>query len=162
MKEQEFQGEVSSVIIDLLKTMGIGEVKVDVFSFQDQGHDVIMFSVTVDRKDSKLLIGQRGVGLFSFQHLLQMIARRKFGDHPHFAVDVNRYWKEKREHLRRDAEEAAHEAVSTGRPVVMRPMFPYERKIVHAVLAGSDRVETESSGKGEDRRVVVKMKSVLS
>jgi spoIIIJ-associated protein len=162
MNEKDFQSGIVSVITEILKMMGVSEVKIDSYSFQDQGYDSVMFSVEVDRGDSKLLRGQRGVGLFSLQHIVQMIARSKFGEHPRFAIDVNGYWKEKRDHLRRDAEEAAHEAVSTGRPVSMRPMFPYERKVVHAVLADNDRVETESLGRGEDRRVIVKMKSVLS
>lgn len=162
MAEKEFQNVMSETIIELLSIMGINEAKVDIFAGREGGRETVMFSITVDRKDSKMLIGQHGVALFSFQHLLQMIARRKFGDHTDFSVDVNRYWKEKRAHLRRDAEEAAHEVVATGRPVAMRPMLPYERKVVHAVLAENERVETGSIGKGEERKVVVKPKAVFS
>jgi len=162
MAEHEFQNMVSSTIVEILGTMGIDDVKVDIFSGRDGGRESLTFSVTVDRKDSKMLIGQHGVALFSLQHLLQMIVRRKTSESVDFSVDVNRYWKEKREHLRRDSEDAACEAVATGRPVPMRPMLPYERKIVHAVLSGNDRVETGSIGKGEERRVVVKPKAVFA
>lgn len=153
---------MSETIIKLMEVMGVENPKVDVFSGADGNRESVTFSVTVDRKDSKMLIGQHGVALFSFQHLLQMIARRTFKNPTDFSVDINRYWKEKRAHLRRDAEEAAHEAVATGRPVSMRPMLPYERKVVHAVLSENDRVETGSVGKGEERKVVVKPKAVFS
>ena len=91
-----------------------------------------------------------------------MIARRKSNVSIDFSVDVNRYWKEKREHLRRDAEDAARECISTGRPVSLRAMLPYERKIVHAALAENERVETGSVGRGEERKVVVKPRAVFS
>lgn len=162
MAEHEFQDMMSSTIIEMLGTMGVEDVNLDIFSGREGGRESVTFSVTVDKRDSKMLIGQHGVALFSLQHLLQMIARRKSRETVDFSVDVNRYWKEKREHLRRDSEDAAREAVATGRPVSMRPMLPYERKIVHAALAGNDRVETGSVGKGEERKVVVKPKSVFS
>jgi spoIIIJ-associated protein len=162
MAEREFQEKMSATVAELLVIMGVENAKVDVLSSRDAAGESLMFSVTVDRHDSKMLIGQHGVALFSFQHLLQMIARRKYKNAVDFSVDVNRYWKEKRAHLRRDAEDAAHEVVATGRPVSMRPMLPYERKVVHAVLAVNDRVETGSIGKGEERKVVVKPKAVFS
>ncbi|NTW15774.1 MAG: hypothetical protein HGA38_05450 [Candidatus Moranbacteria bacterium] len=161
MNEREFQEAVSSTIREILETMGIRDAKIDVYAGSGD-REPVMFSVTVDRSDSKVLIGQRGVGLFSFQHLIQTIVRRKYREHADFGIDVNRYWKEKKRHLRHDAEDAAHEAVATGRPIQMRPMSSYERKVVHAVLSASERVETGSVGKGEDRRVVVKPKAVFS
>ncbi|HWQ60362.1 MAG TPA: R3H domain-containing nucleic acid-binding protein [Candidatus Fimivivens sp.] len=152
----------AGIIEDVLRSMGVEGAKVDVSAVSDGGKESSLFSITVDRKDSKILIGQHGVGLFSFQHLIQTIIRRKTGASPDFSVDVNRYWREKRSLLRRDAEEAARDAVATGRPVSMRPMLPYERKIVHAALSENARVETGSIGKGEDRKVVVKPKAVFS
>ncbi|NTW13852.1 MAG: hypothetical protein HGA31_02350 [Candidatus Moranbacteria bacterium] len=83
-------------------------------------------------------------------------------DYETFSVDVNDYWKDKIRLLRRDAEEAAHQVIASGRPVQLRPMFSYERKIVHSVLADNERVETESSGRGEERKVIVKPKAVFS
>lgn len=160
MNDQEYQGAVSTLISETLSAMGIGDAKVEVFAGRDE-RETLTFSVTVDRSDSKVLIGQHGVGLFSFQHLIQTIIRRKYRNHTDFSIDVNRYWKEKKGHLRRDAEEAAREAVATGRPVALRPMSSYERKVVHAVLADHERVETESIGKGESRKVVVRPKAVF-
>jgi len=162
MAEYEFKDGMSAMIVGILETLGIDDAKVDAVTGNVGGRDVTTFSITVDKRDSKILIGQHGVALFSLQHLLQTIARRKFTDVSDFTVDVNRYWKEKRELLRRDAEEAARVAVSTGRPVPMRPMFSYERKIIHAVLAENDHVETGSIGSGEERKVVVKPKAVFS
>jgi spoIIIJ-associated protein len=162
MAEKAFQEKMTETIIELLGIMGVEGARVDVSPMRGSVGESLMFSITVDRNDSKMLIGQHGVALFSFQHLLQMIARRRHGNTIEFSVDVNRYWKEKCVHLRRDAEETAHTVVATGRPVSMRPMLPHERKVIHAVLAGNVRVETGSVGKGEERKVIVKPKAVFS
>ncbi len=162
MAELEFQSMMVSTIREILELMGVHDATVDVFSDKEGAREALIFSITVDRSESKILIGQHGVALFSLQHLLHMIARRKSNVSIDFSVDVNRYWKEKREHLRRDAEDAARECISTGRPVSLRAMLPYERKIVHATLAENERVETGSVGRGEERKVVVKPRAVFS
>ncbi|NTW75342.1 MAG: hypothetical protein HGB34_00330 [Candidatus Moranbacteria bacterium] len=162
MAEPRFQEWMTEMVRELLGILGVDDMRIEVFPSREDEKETLTFFVTVDRRDSKMLIGQYGVALFSIQYLLQMIARRRFDEVPDFFVDINRYWKEKKAHLRRDAEDAAHEAVATGRPVSMRPMLSYERKVVHAVLSGSERVETESIGKGEGRKVVVKPKAVFS
>jgi spoIIIJ-associated protein len=162
MEGNAYQEQLVVSIIEVLKTLGVNDAKVECIIGKGEPQDEgVTFSITVDKRDSRILIGQHGVALFSLQHIIQVMARKKFGMVSSISVDVNRYWKEKKELLRRDAEAAAHEAVSTGRPVPMRPMFSYERKIVHAALTLNDRVETGSIGNGEERKVIVKPKAVF-
>jgi predicted RNA-binding protein Jag len=149
---QNLQEVVRELIQSLFSSLGVEQVEVSMFSGREGIREAFVASISVPKSDSKILIGQHGVGLSSIQHLLQTMAKQKAGDrYESFSIDINHYWKDKYRHLRRDAEEAAHEVVSTGRPVQMRPMFSYERKIV----------ETESSGHGEERRVTVKPASLL-
>ena len=54
------------------------------------------------------------------------------------------------------AKSLAEEALMERRAIVMRPMSPYERRIVHMELADRKDVITESVGEGEERRVIVK------
>jgi spoIIIJ-associated protein len=162
MSERNFQDIVSTLIRELFIHLGVASVDVSVFSGRPGIREAFMFAVTVPKSDSKILIGQHGVTLSSIQHLLQTMAKQAAGsDYQTFSVDVNEYWKDKARLLRRDAEEAAHQVVVSGRPVQLRPMYAYERKIVHSVLAEDERVQTESSGHGEERKVIVKPKSVF-
>ena len=53
------------------------------------------------------------------------------------------------------AENAARRAVSQDKKIALRPMTPYERRIIHITLRDNPEVETHSEGEGHGRRVVV-------
>ncbi len=161
MEEGNIQSIVSKTAEELFSAMGIDGVSVEIRSGKPGLKESFVCAVSVNRDDSKILIGAHGVTLYAIQHLLQVILKKKSDIRESFSVDINNYWKEKYRLLEQDAEEAAHEAISTGRPVNLRPMLPYERKIVHSALSSNTRVETESSGRGEARRVIVKPASIL-
>lgn len=111
--------------------------------------------ITVE-EGSKLLIGQHGVALSALQYIVRSVVTRKLQERIDILVDVNGYWEEKRPLLEREALSAEEEVLRTGHPTILRPMLPYERKVVHTFLVERAKVTTESSGHGEDRKVIVK------
>ena len=70
-------------------------------------------------------------------------------------VDVEGYKARQRQKIEDIALNAADKAVDQDRSIKLRPMTPYERRIVHIALRDDDRVETVSEGEGRARRVVV-------
>ena len=62
------------------------------------------------------------------------------------------------EALRRLAMRMANRAVKTGRRVVLEPMNPYERRILHASLQGHPQVTTHSEGEEPNRRIIITLK----
>ena len=70
-------------------------------------------------------------------------------------VDADGYRQRRAETLQADAEEAAEEALRTGRPVELEPMPAAERRIVHEFLRELGGVETHSEGDEPERRLVV-------
>ena len=50
----------------------------------------------------------------------------------------------------------AEKAINEKREVIMRPMSPYERRLVHMELSGNEKIKTESIGEGEERQVVIR------
>jgi len=84
------------------------------------------------------------------------MARRKMEEKKNFSIDVNDYSRQKINSLGDLARNMARQAISDKRPVVLRPMSAYERRIVHMELAGNDQVKTESIGEGEERKIVIK------
>jgi spoIIIJ-associated protein len=50
----------------------------------------------------------------------------------------------------------AKQSLEENRVITLRPMSPYERRLVHMELAENEKIKTESTGEGEDRRVVIK------
>lgn len=160
MEEKDVHVFAVKTTEDLLRRMGF-DVKVHVQESAGGDHEPFVCMITAPREDSKLLIGQYGANLSALQYLIQHLSRREHHEMPSFLIDVNRYWKEKKSLLEQDALDAAHKVLSTGRPVLLRPMVAYERKIIHTTLAKNTHVETESSGSGDERKVIVKPSSLI-
>jgi spoIIIJ-associated protein len=112
---------------------------------------------TLDGDDLGLFIGRHGQTIDAVQHLAFKAATR---DRPpssgvRVVVDAAGY-RERREHvLHRQAEEAADDAVRSGRPVALDAMSATERKVVHEHLKDRPDVETYSEGTEPDRHLVV-------
>ena len=70
-------------------------------------------------------------------------------------VDVEGYKSRQRQKLESIARSAANRAAGQSRSIKLRPMTPYERRIVHITLRDDDRVETASEGEGSARHVVI-------
>ena len=146
-KQQIIQTEVEN----LLQKMGFS-AKIQATIIGETNYSV---QITVE-EGSKLLIGQHGVALSALQYIVRSILTRKLHERAEVLVDVNGYWEEKRPLLEREALSAEEEVLRTGHPAILRPMLSYERKVVHTFLVNRAKVTTESSGHGEDRKVIVK------
>lgn len=135
---------------DILKYFNIGEVTIDEYE-GDEGE--LILDITGD--DLAVLIGRHGRTLDSLQFLISAITSRKVGYRYPIVVDVEGYKNRQRQKLESIAQNAADKAVSQDRSIKLRPMKPYERRIIHITLRNDDRVETMSEGEGRARRVVV-------
>ncbi len=120
------------------------------------GKEKETYICNIKTQESNYLIGQHGINLQSLQHIARILIRKKIQDKINFIIDVNSYRTEKNESITKLAGTLAEEAIREKRVVVLRPMSPYERRIVHLELSKDERIKTESIGEGEDRRVVIK------
>jgi spoIIIJ-associated protein len=107
--------------------------------------------------DLGLFIGRHGSTIDAVQHLAFKAATR---DVPPSAgmrvvVDAAGYRERREQALQRQADEAAADAVDSGRPVALDAMSATERKVVHEYLKDRDDVETYSEGTEPDRHLVV-------
>jgi spoIIIJ-associated protein len=102
-----------------------------------------------------LFIGRRGQTIDAVQHLAQRIV---FPDGPapvRVVIDANGYRERRAETLRADADDAADDAVRTGRAVELDPLPSFERRIVHEHLRERGDVSTHSEGDEPDRYLVI-------
>lgn len=135
---------------DILKYFNVGEVTIDEYE-GDEGE--LILDITGD--DLAVLIGQHGRTLDALQFVVSAITVRSMGFRYPVIVDVEGYKSRQREKLESIARSTANKAASQHRSVKMRPMTPYERRIVHIALRDDDRVDTASEGEGSARHVVV-------
>ena len=137
-------------IQDILKYFDVGEVSIEEYE-GDEGE--LILDITGD--DLAVLIGRHGRTLDALQFLISSITSRIVGHRYPIVVDVEGYKARQRQKIEDIALNAADKAVDQDRSIKLRPMTPYERRIVHITLRGDERVETISEGEGRARRVVV-------
>lgn len=148
---------VKDAIEELLSKMGFsGKVTV----LQEQEDEGITCEIATN-EDSNFLIGQHGVNLQALQHLVRLIVRKHVPEKIRFTLDVNGYRKQKNLSIAQLAQQAAQDAVSQGRAIMMQPMSTYERRLVHLELSKNSAVVTESIGEGESRKIVIKPASMI-
>lgn len=145
--------ELKETMSELISKMGFsGEVEIK----KTEEEEKETYVCDIETKESNFLIGQYGVNLQSLQHIARLVIRKKIKERINFIIDVNSYRMEKNDSVIKLARSLADEAIREKRAVVLRPMAPYERRIVHLELSKNDKIKTESIGEGEDRRVVIK------
>lgn len=135
---------------DILKYFNVGEVTIDEYEGDERE---LILDITGD--DLAILIGRHGRTLDALQFVVSAITVRSMGFRYPVIVDVEGYKSRQREKLESIARSTANKAASQHRSVKMRPMTPYERRIVHIALRDDDRVDTASEGEGSARHVVV-------
>lgn len=135
---------------DILKHFNVGEVTIDEYEGEE---GELILDITGD--DLAVLIGRHGKTLDALQFLVSAITVRTIGYRYPIVIDVEGYKSRQRKKLESIAHSSANKAASQHRSVKLRPMTPYERRIVHIALREDDRVETVSEGEGSARHVVV-------
>jgi spoIIIJ-associated protein len=154
-QENNIKGIIKETVQELVGKMGF-VVEVQIEEAKSAGEEAETIVCNIKTEESNFLIGQYGVNLQSLQHIARLLARKKTEERFNFIVDVNSYRQEKNGSIGKMAREMAEQALQERRAVVLRPMTPYERRIVHLELANNSDIKTESIGEGEERRVVIK------
>ena len=108
--------------------------------------------------DMGILIGKRGQTLDSLQYLTSLVVNKGRQGYIRVKLDTEDYRRRRKETLENLARGIAYKVKKTRKPVVLEPMNPYERRIIHSALQGNRYVETISEGEEPYRHVVVKLK----
>ena len=106
-----------------------------------------------------VLIGKRGQTLDSIQYLVSLVVNK--GNSPYISIllDTENYRQRRKETLESLAYNLAKKVKQTKRNVVLEPMNPYERRIIHSSLQNDRYVTTYSEGEEPYRNVVITLKS---
>jgi len=107
-----------------------------------------------------ILIGRRGDTLDALQYLTNLAVARKLSERVRVIVDVEGYRLRREETLVRLANRLAEKVKKTGMRIVLEPMNPHERRIIHTSLQDEARISTFSEGDDLNRHVVISLKRV--
>ena len=115
--------------------------------------------ITVDGEGAGLLIGHHGETLDSLQYLANLAANKKIKGEKHdyvkVTLDIEGYRAKREETLRALARRMAAKVVKYKKSVMLEPMNPYERRIIHSEVQHVAGVSTNSIGSENNRRVVM-------
>jgi len=111
-------------------------------------------SVSVSGGDLRSLVGRDGEVLDALQELTRLAVYRETGERSRLMLDIDGHRAARRAELVKLAEEAVDQVKETGERVALAAMSPFERKVVHDVVAEAG-LGSESEGLEDARHVVV-------
>jgi spoIIIJ-associated protein len=150
----EEQGEIAADFLEgLLSRMGL-TAGVEL-NFEDGTMYVDILGTDPDDEDMGLLIGRHGQTLEALQELTRMAVIHRTGLRSRVVVDVEDYKKRQRDRLEARAREIAKRVARSGQEEELEPMNPYERKLVHDVVAAVEGATSSSRGEEPERFVVI-------
>lgn len=131
------------------------------------GYDVVIENITRERKnlvvrlssiDSPIVIGKHGKNLDALQLLANTFVSNKGFPYVRVLLDCENYRVRREESLVRLAYETADKVAMYRRSILLEPMNPYERRLIHTTLNDVSDIETKSEGEGVYRRVRVSLR----
>ncbi len=111
--------------------------------------------LSVYGSDLKNAIGRNGKNIEAIEHIINLIGKRKKLILKSISIDIKDYKKKRVEEIKRVALKMAKKAAFEGKKIMLRPMKPYERKIIHDVLSEDKTVITKSKNKEPYRRITI-------
>ncbi|OBZ08284.1 protein jag [Bacillus sp. FJAT-27264] len=148
--EEAYQQAVR-FIVDVAKSMGL-TVEVEIVHAKEST------TLQISGPDLGLVIGRRGQTLDALQYLANIVANRYSDSFIRLVLDAENFRERRKKTLEELADRLAGRVIRTRKEVVLEPMSPQERKIIHSRLQDHKQVNTLSKGDEPNRRVVITLK----
>ncbi len=143
-------GELTSEVLKgILTKMGIDG---DIRDLKEGENKVY---IELESKYSGLIIGKRGKTLEALQFIVNLIVNHQTKTEKKIILDIEAYRAKRERALRKMSREIAVKVIRTGKPWVLEPMNPFERRLIHLTLQNDSRVITKSEGQGIYRKVKI-------
>lgn len=149
-KKDSFEDIIQEFLEQLFRLMGI-EAVVDM-EYNDEEKTM---DINLTGPEMGVLIGKRGQTLDALQKIVQSVVNKNSEEFIRVKVDTENYRARRRDTLENLARNIAYKVKRTKKSVVLEPMNPYERRIIHSTLQNDKYVSTRSEGEEPFRRVVI-------
>lgn len=152
-EEVELAAEVVDAILQILDIDAGIDIREPETAGDGLGGSLAVIDISGD--DLGMLIGRRGESLMAFQYVVNLVVTRRHPGRGGVTLDVEGYRRRREDQLLALAERMADLVREHGDPITLEPMPPAERRLVHLALADDPELETNSTGEGESRKVVI-------
>ncbi len=137
------------VLSTTTKLMGF-DVAMDLREDQD-----VLFAELTPRDSPGLLVGRGGECLQALQHLSARMLGMRLGSKARIVLDIAGYRKRRSDSLARKARRLAEQVKSTGREVILDPLWAADRRVIHLALKDDPAVTTQACGEGPCKRITI-------
>jgi spoIIIJ-associated protein len=147
--QNEFEQKMEAFIQELIQHMGYSS-KVSIL-FREESK----LGLKIDSEHSSILIGKKGKNLDALQLLANIYAGRLGREHTRIILDTENYRIRREESLVRLAYTVADRVRESRSSILLEPMNPFDRRLIHTTLNDISDVETKSEGDGLYKQVRV-------
>ncbi|WP_027728308.1 RNA-binding cell elongation regulator Jag/EloR [Treponema sp. C6A8] len=154
LPQGEFEQKLVEFISSIVEKMGY-DIKVSV-SYREEKK----IGVRLESSHSSILIGRKGKNLDALQLLVNIYAGRLGHEEVRVILDTENYRIRREETLVRLAYTTADKVRSSHKSILLEPMNPFERRLIHTTLNDIPDVDTKSEGEGVYKQVRVLYKGI--
>ena len=151
--KDSIDGNAEAFLQDVFRSMNM-----DVKIYSEFNEEERTLNIDLQGDDMGILIGKRGQTLDSLQYLTSLVVNKNSDDYIRVKLDIENYRERREDSLENLARSCAAKVKKTRRPIVLEPMNPYERRIIHSCLQSDRNVITSSEGEEPYRHVVISLK----
>ena len=152
LPQDEFEQKLVDFVKQVIERMGY-EVAVEVMFREDK-----KIGIKLTSESSSILIGRKGKNLDALQLLANVYAGHLGREDVRVILDTENYRVRREENLVHLAYTTADKVRSTRASVLLEPMNPFERRLIHTTLNDFADIETKSEGEGLYKQVRVMYK----
>lgn len=145
----DFETKMTLWTAEVVEKMGY-PAKVSVLFREDK-----KIGLKIETDNTSMIIGKKGKNIDALQLLANVYAGTLGREDVKVILDSENYRIRREESLVRIAYESAEQVRRTGRSILLEPMNPFERRIVHTTLNDIVDIETKSEGEGLYKQVRV-------
>lgn len=149
--KSSIEDKAKKYLSDILGAMGV-EATIE----YEKKEDSLVYNISGE--DMALVIGRRGQTLDSLQYLISLVVNKDSDQYTRVVLDTENYRHKREASLEKLANKLAYKVKKTRKEVMLEPMNPYERRIIHASLQNNKFVSTRSEGEEPNRKVVIFLK----
>ena len=154
LPQGEFEQKLIEFISTIVEKMGY-DIKVSVAYREEK-----KIGVRIESSHSSILIGRKGKNLDALQLLANIYAGRLGHEEVRVILDTENYRIRREETLVRLAYTTADKVRSSHKSILLEPMNPFERRLIHTTLNDIPDVDTKSEGEGVYKQVRVLYKGI--
>ncbi len=148
--EEDPFAKAKDYVLNILRNLGVEDAEISVEADEED----VRISINCG-DDYGSVIGRRGETLDAIQYLTRLVINRGSEEYKRVSINVGNYREKREGTLRALAQKNAAKVRKYGRNVVLEPMNPYERRIIHTTVQEIEGVTSHSVGSDSDRKVVI-------